>query len=130
MVRVAVSARRASDWRHSPRARIAVPVLVKQAGGERGGALSSHTVESRDLSVCGVYVIAGGEANFSVGELLTVSVSIPWECRRAFPFSRLAGACRVVRVDPVVTLTGPATGVALAFCGEEVAQFGSTLIPR
>ena len=129
MVRVAVSARWANDRRHSPRVRLAVPVQVARTGGEEGGALASTAVQSRDLSLCGLYVIVAGEASVAPGEVLTVSVSIPWECRRAFPFSRVAGSCRVVRVEPAASQDGPTTGVALAFCGDGVTQFGSALIP-
>ena len=122
MAHVEVSARWANDQRHAPRVRISVPVLVKPRAGEESEAVPANTVQSRDLSVGGAYLIADGGAGFSPGELLTVEMCIPWEFRRAFPFSRLAGSCRVVRVEE--------RGVALAFCGDQVTRFGSTLIPR
>jgi hypothetical protein len=74
---------------------------------------------SRDVSTGGVYVTTGGGDRVVPGEICTVSITIPWESRKAFPFSRIAGRCRVVRVDEVHPADEhPQQGVALAFCGD------------
>lgn len=102
--------------------------LMPESGAVRGAA--AYAGCSRDLSTGGVYVVTSGTGAFAPGDILTVSILIPWEMRRAFPFSRISGASRVLRVEPAEAEGKPAIGIALAFCGEAVSTLGSVITPR
>lgn len=131
MTHVEVAGTRPSDRRHWPRVRLAVPVEVSPGAGGRGEAAPQFMAQSSDLSPGGLYLTTRDSGAFAPGEMLTVSIAIPWEFRQRFPFSRLMGPCRVVRVDEVTTESGATRGVALAFCGTDAVTFlGTVLIPR
>ena len=66
------------------------------ATGERG---VFEPGETKDVSLAGVYFTTPAWQDVQPQEILTVSVSVPREQSRDFPFSRLAGRGRVVRVD-------------------------------
>ena len=122
-----VSGERPINWRRSPRVRIAVPVRWHSGAG--GAALPAGTGESADLSLGGVYLTTEAEGPFAPGELLTVSVTIPWELRGLFPFSRIVGPSRVVRVEPMATSQGQRIGLAFAFCDDQVTMLGAIVAP-
>ena len=131
MTHVDVAGKRSPNRRHWPRVKLSVPVVIKRRGEGSGGAADSHTVQSIDLSPGGCYLTVREGKTFAPEELLSVSVGIPWEARHRFPFSRLMGSCRVVRVDQVPMDDGIAQGVALAFCGiDAVTMLGTARIPR
>ena len=131
MTHVEVAGKRSPNRRHWPRVKLALPVVVTQRMEEGGGAVCSHTAQSVDLSPGGFYLTSREGKVFAPEELLSVSVGIPWEARHRFPFSRLTGPCRVVRVDQVTTESGTTQGVALAFCGTDaVTILGTARIPR
>ena len=112
-----------TDRRHWSRIRLSVPVRVGKASG---GAMSYETAQAVDLSAGGAYVtVHSPRMGFAPGEILSLSVAVPSESRQAFPFSRLAGSCRVVRVDERWTPGGHIRGLALAFCGNEVTMLGA-----
>jgi len=125
---------------------------------QKGGVSLFLEGRSTDLSVDGLYLTTRVVTSVVPGDPLTVSIWIPLERRRSFPFSRIVGLCRVVRVDDLrapSTLaadpgaasqeesnvgryegqTGPrqsetraAQGLALAFC-EDVTKLGAMIIP-
>lgn len=131
MTHVEVAGTRSSDRRHWPRVRLTVPVEVSLGAWGKGGAAPPFMAQSSDLSPGGLYLTTRDSGAFAPGEMLTVSIAIPWEYRQRFPFSRLMGPCRVVRVDQMATEQGAAHGVALAFCGTgAVTLLGTALIPR
>jgi len=131
MAHVEVAGKRSLDRRHWPRVRLALPVVVTRRGEGSGQAACSYTAQSIDLSPGGFYLASREGEAFAPEELLSVLVVIPWEARQRFPFSRLAGLCRVVRVDQVSVDSGTAQGIALAFCGMDTATIlGTALIPR
>ena len=66
--------------------------------GERG---VFETGETKDVSLAGVYFTTPAWQDVRPQELLTLSVSVPREQSRDFPFSRLVGRGRVVRVEPL-----------------------------
>ena len=109
--------RQARERRRQARVRLAVPVLCGKAGGPDRGRRLPWSGWSKDLSMEGVYAMLREGNGMSPGEIVAVDVEIPWEARRAFPFSRMAGTARVLRVDQLASpANNPVWGVALAFC--------------
>ena len=117
------------ERRRQPRVRLMVPVLCGKAAGPERGRDLPHRGWSKDLSAEGVYALLR-EGNVMVpGEVVAVDVEIPWESRRAFPFSRIAGTARVVRVDHLPAASNnPAWGVALSFCSD-ITKLGAMTQP-
>jgi len=125
---------------------------------QKGGVSSFLEGRSTDLSVDGLYLTTRVVTSVAPGDPLTVSIRIPLERRRSFPFSRIVGLCRVVRVDdlraPSTRAAGQgaasheggwvgrlegqadtrqpalkaARGLALAFC-EDVTKLGGIVVP-
>lgn len=115
----------AMERRQQPRVRLAVPVLCGKAEAHERGRELPWSGWSKDLSAQGVYAMLRERQDVSPGEIVAVDVEIPWESRRAFPFSRIAGTARVVRVDHLAgTTNNPVCGVALAFC-QDVTRLGA-----
>jgi hypothetical protein len=73
---------------------------------------------TKDLGLAGVYFETDAETGFAVDEVVMTSVAVPELQRRAFPFTRLAGRGRIVRVQE---LPGgeKRIGIALEF-GDDV----------
>jgi len=120
---------RSGDHRRWRRVRLSVPVqLGKGAEGKEGG-LCPHAAETRDLGPGGAYVTINGANPFALGELLRVWISIPWELRHSFPFARVAGSGRVVRMEELpMSDQENQTGLALEFC-EDVTVLGTIITP-
>ena len=118
---------RSYDRRRWPRVPMSVPVHVSRTGD--GGAVTQRQTQSVDLSTGGVYVMTEGDEAFAPGDILKVSVSVPWQARYLFPFSRIVGSCRVVRVDEVPESQGMRCGAALAFSEENVMRLGAIVFP-
>lgn len=113
------------ERRQQPRLRLTVPVLCGTAAGHERGRDLPHAGWSKDLSAEGVYALLRDGHVFAPGDILAIDVEIPWDARRAFPFSRIAGTARVVRVDRLPgTSPDSAWGVALAFC-PDVTRLGA-----
>ena len=89
----------------------------------------SQTGWSTDLSRGGLYLTTGAEGTFAPGETLAVSITIPWDARRALPFSHIMGQCRIVRADDVPATSGHKSGLALAFCEERLTMLGAIVAP-
>lgn len=118
---------RLSNRRRCARVALAAPVDLTAATPDPSGQGIRHTGESINVSPNGLFVILQQSLHAISGELLRVSVTIPLEARRTFPFSRLSGLCRVVRLEPVSTQLGTATRVALAFCEEHTTRFSAAI---
>jgi hypothetical protein len=77
----------------------------------------------------GVYAVLPRRDTVAPGQLVALAIEVPWEGRGAFPFSRIAGTGRVVRIE---SLDAPdeegMCGVAIAFCGD-VTLLGAGLKP-
>ena len=108
--------------KHAPRERrryrrvpLEVQVLAKRtAPGEPSRFQPGVT---QDVSLSGVYFTTPAWQQVQPQEVLTVSISVPREQSRDFPFSRLVGRGRVVRVQPVdgETADEQQLGIALEF---------------
>jgi hypothetical protein len=72
------------------------PLLIRRIDTSELGPFTQQTTEN--LGLAGVY-FETDDGTFEVNEVVMTSVSIPESERRAFPFTRLAGQGRVVRVN-------------------------------
>jgi hypothetical protein len=110
------------EWRRSRRAELQGTLLTRRLGAPTSEPFREQTV--CNLSLTGAYVEADREAPIAVNEEALFSVSIPAGQRRSFPFARLAGRSRVVRIDQLPSASGRnrrGIGVALAFSSDVTA---------
>ena len=121
---------RSENRRRHRRVRLAVPIRLGKGAVGAGERRDDPTGLSRDLGTGGVYLTTSEPGPFVPGEVLKVSMCIPWEMRRRFPFSRIAGLCRVVRVEQVPISQEILTGLALAFCGDHMTMLGAVVATR
>ena len=111
---------RGIDRRRHRRIDLTVPILARRSTD--GTTAPFKQGVARNLSLAGVYFTTAGWHELEADEVMTISVSVPPEKVRNFPFSRLAGRGRVVRVDELakVASEGPTLfGIALEF-GEDL----------
>ena len=121
---------RSYDRRRWPRVKLAVPVQFGKGSWGKGELLYFTSGESSDVSTVGVRLTTSDPGPFIPGEVLAVSIAIPWELRRAFPFSRIVGAGRVVRVEEgPATEQGKQQRLAIEFYGDRTAILGSIMTP-
>ena len=111
--------------RRARRVPVTVPVEIEHEAGKSGGVVSRLVGESRDVSADGMYVTISGRGRFISGDVLRVSVSIPWESRRVVPFTRILGLCRVVRTEDLSTKDWIQQGLAVSFCEDQVSMLGT-----
>ncbi|PIQ83998.1 MAG: hypothetical protein COV75_04340 [Candidatus Omnitrophica bacterium CG11_big_fil_rev_8_21_14_0_20_63_9] len=117
--------------RRFPRVKLAVPVQIGRRGQAAAGGVSKQAVASIEVSPGGLYVTTEEGERFVLGEIVAVSLIIPWQLRNLFPFSRIVGSCRVVRVDTAATPNAAGKqAVALAFCEQHTTCLGSNMSPR
>lgn len=115
----------ALERRRQGRVSVVVPVLCGKADAPARGRALPCKGWSRDLSAEGVYAMLREGNSFTAGEIVAVDVEVPWESRRGFPFSRLIGTARVVRIDALPAVANnPVWGVALSFC-PDVTKLGA-----
>ena len=115
---------RAVERRRWSRVGLSVPVRLGKRSGEEGRAVAYAVGRSLDMSAGGTCIATEFGGPFTPDEILTVSIAIPWESRREFPFSLIEGTCRVVRVDQ-------ARGeVGLSFCPANTTMLGAGVLPR
>lgn len=111
---------RGIDRRRHRRIDLTVPILARR-NSEGNGATFKEGV-AKNLSLAGLYFTTAGWRALEQDEVMTISVSVPPEKVRNFPFSRLAGRGRVVRVEELAKVAheGPTLfGIALEF-GEDL----------
>lgn len=93
--------------------------MIRRANAEQPAPFQELIVTN--ISLAGVYFETEAR-EFSVDDVVMASVSVPEPKRRDFPFTRIAGRSRVVRVDTLApdASDGPQRfGVALEF-GDDV----------
>lgn len=115
-----VDYRQPIDRRTERRASVRAPIVLHR-NGSQGNNLTEEAVTA-NVSLGGVYFESPLGADYTTNELVVVSISIPAAEQGKFPFSRLAGRSRVVRVDALPKEEGSDTryGVALQF-GEHLS---------
>ena len=104
------------ERRRERRAGVEAPLLIRRVGDQ-----SWKEKITKDVSLAGVYFEeALADPAYAVDDTFMTSVSIPASQRRNFPFTRLAGSGRVVRIRKLQELGiegQKRVGVALAFGG-------------
>ena len=103
------------DRRRRHRVKLSVPVQFGKGAGGRGEVMYFSSGQSTNVSTGGVYFTTHEPGPFASGEMLAISVAIPWELRRLFPFSRIVGSGRILRVDEPTIAGQEQRGVALEF---------------
>ena len=116
---------RTPDWRRWHRVELSVPAEFRRDPGT-SGAFSVLRGQTVNLSASGVYLTTA-PIGVKPGDVLSVSIAIPWDQRQSIPFSRIAGPCRVIRVDHFKE--GGDEGLALAFCEDRLIQLGTIIGP-
>ena len=102
------------ERRRGRRAQVQASVVIRRAGEQQS---TPFKVLTKDVSLAGVY-FETENGQFAVNDSVMASVAIPPSQTGVFPFKRLAGRSRVVRVKPIGTLSKSSTpryGVALEF---------------
>lgn len=115
-----------ADRRRGRRVSLEAPLLVRRAGAGEPGPFTEQT--AKNLSLAGVYFETEGNEPYAINETLITAVAIPEPERRAFPFTRLFGRSRVVRVDEIPQPPAGGAkryGVALEF-SEDVTALTAT----
>jgi len=112
------------ERRRWSRVRLSVPVQLRKWTGEQGRAVAYAIGRLLDVSTGGACVATEFGGPFVPEEIVAVSITIPWEARRGFPFSLIEGACRVVRIDR------DRGAIALSFCPNDMTILAAALIPR
>ena len=102
------------------RVELEASILVRSRSEEPDGVW--HEGRVINVSLGGVYFTVTPWKRLTREEVLTLSITVPQAWQRAFPFSRLAGLGRVVRVEEHARASEPdetQLGLALAF-GEDL----------
>ncbi len=104
------------ERRRGRRVQLQAPMLIRRT--TTPGPEPFEEEVTRDISIAGIYFETERGA-YAVNDCVVTSVTIPDAQRRTFPFTRLAGRSRVVRVKPPGPELGTSTrkrfGVALEF---------------
>ena len=119
-----------AERRRGRRADVQAPTVVRHVGPKGSDARGAHSAHrqqlSNNISLAGVYFETDEENLYNINDVVMASVSIPEAKRREFPFTRLAGRSRVVRVDCLSTDAGHKRfGIALEF-GEDMTALTAT----
>ena len=99
--------------------RVPVQALLLIRHAEVKGPKPFSEQVAKDVSLAGVYFEAEDGAIYNVNDVVIASVSIPEDQRRDFPFARLAGHGRVVRMNDLAPQDGGRKrfGIAIEFSG-------------
>lgn len=109
------------ERRRGRRVGVQAPLAVRRDEDRLSPPAHAHT--TKNLSLTGVYFETDDKPPFAVNEMVIASVVVPEAQRRDFPFTRLSGKGRVVRVqaldeeDPARTRYG----IALEFSHDVTA---------
>ena len=117
------------ERRSQRRIQLSAPMEFGKGSGGKGELIYFSSGHSLDVSTSGVRMVTNEPGPFTLGEILAVSIEIPWETRRVFPFSRILGFARVARVieeEPRSEEVGQ-RHVAMEFCQGETTLLGAIL---
>lgn len=93
------------DRRRERRAVLQVPIRIQRVGFPYPA--ESEEAVTLNVSLGGVYFETDHPQAYAPNDVLVASVSIPETLTREFPFTRLAGRSRVVRVDEMPEARAP-----------------------
>jgi hypothetical protein len=96
--------------------------LLVEGRRQKQGREIFERARTTDISMGGAYFKTSMWQGIKVDDVISVSVSIPRQFAHKFPFSRIVGKARVVRVDKVLSQEGTssAQGIALEFAPDMV----------
>ena len=97
------------ERRRGRRIDLQAPLRIRPAETGASEPFTEH--QTKNVSLAGVYFETNDDDRYAVNQVFVASVSVPEAQRREFPFTRIAGRSRVVRVH--------GHGVALEF-GDDV----------
>lgn len=104
------------DWRQHRRAKLEASIEIRSL--DSGVPSSPIVARTKSVSLAGCYVVMNRPVSFSIGSTLSCQIVIPREATRNFPFTRIAGKGRVVRIDDPVESSGQEgsmVGIGIAF---------------
>ena len=113
------------ERRRGRRVSLDAPLQIRQVGASEPRPVKDEV--TRNISLAGVYFETDEDA-YTLNDVVITSVSIPESRRREFPFTRIAGRGRIVRVNelPPQTVSGrKRLGIALEFA-EDVTALTAT----
>ena len=93
------------ERRRGRRVSLQAPILIRRPAGPPAAAGEERAVGN--ISLAGAY-FETERPDYAVNEVVIASIAAPETERREFPFTRLAGRGRIVRVQPLAP--GPASG--------------------
>lgn len=93
------------ERRRARRVTLQAPLLIRRPGVHPAEAGEERAVGN--VSLAGAY-FETDRSDYAVNEVVIASIAVPETERREFPFTRLAGRGRVVRVQALAP--GPASG--------------------
>ena len=108
------------ERRRQRRAQLQAPLLIRRLS--RAGADAFQQETAINVSLAGVYFESDQTQAYAPNDIVTASVSVPEAQQRDFPFTRLAGRGRVVRIIPLAEAEAShprRIGVAVEF-GEDL----------
>lgn len=114
------------ERRRGRRINLEVPLLIRGDEARLAQPFQEHV--TKNLSLAGVYFETGDGPRFAVNDVVVVSAVIPALQRQEFPFTRVAGKGRIVRVTELEPQAADRKrfGVALEF-GDDVTAL--TAVP-
>ncbi|MDP3722724.1 MAG: hypothetical protein Q8R91_04410 [Candidatus Omnitrophota bacterium] len=114
------------ERRGQRRIQLSAPMEFGKGSGGKGELIYFSSGHSLDVSTSGVRMVTNEPGPFTPGEILAVSIEIPWETRRVFPFSRIVGFGRVLRVEEEPRPEeGGQRHVALEFLSHDTTLLGA-----
>ena len=114
------------ERRRGRRVNVEAPLLIRRAGARKPEEVQKEVTQN--ISMAGVYFETERAGDYTLNDTVISSVAIPESKRREFPFTRVAGRSRVVRINelPQPAATGrKRIGVALEF-GDDVTALTAT----
>ena len=113
-----------AEWRRGRRVSVQAPMLIRHMDDGAGGSVSFKERVTGNVSLNGAYFESEEGHSYTVNDVVMASITVPESQRRTFPFARLAGRARVVRVNelPYDSVSNRKRfGVALAFADDLTA---------
>jgi len=117
--------RRDVERRRGRRINLEAPVRIRTADAADKAVFQDETASN--VSLAGLYFETERSVPFERNDVVVATVSIPDAKKREFPFTRLSGRGRVVRVEklePDASGDRPRHGVAVEF-GEDVTALSA-----
>lgn len=104
------------ERRRGRRVNLGAPLLIRRLGDGQPGPFKQQV--AKNVSLAGVYFETESDERYAINDACIASVSVPEVQRREFPFSRVSGPGRVVRVTelpPQAPSGKKRLGIALEF---------------